>query len=229
MQRYLLLIVLTLFLACSFEAETNKKFVKRKYRTKPSESMQIGTPKDNIYSTKEFSIIKINNPIKQQEINTEDSLEEKTNFNQINQDYHPKNPQYNGIFKIGKPYTAFDITYTPQNYETFEEIGIASWYGKDFHGKKTANGEIYNLGDLTAAHPTLPLPSVVKITNLDNNKSQVVRVNDRGPFAKNRVIDVSEKTAEILGFKNKGTTQVKVELLRQETDKMLEMLGLNTD
>lgn len=225
MQRYLLLIILILFSACAFEEEAGKKFVKRKYRTKPSESMQIGTPKDNIYSTKEFSIIKINNSVKSEEKTTNQESQEE---NITNSDYYPKN-QYNGIFKIGKPYTAFDITYTPQNYETFEEIGIASWYGKDFHGKKTANGEIYNLGDLTAAHPTLPLPSIVKITNLDNNQNQVVRVNDRGPFAKNRVIDVSEKTAEILGFKNKGTTKVKVELLREETDQMLEMLGLNTD
>jgi len=225
MQRYLLLIILILFSSCAFEEEAGKKFVKRKYRTKPSESMQIGTPKDNIYSTKEFSIIKINNSVKSEEKTTNQESQEE---NITNSDYYPKN-QYNGIFKIGKPYTAFDITYTPQNYETFEEIGIASWYGKDFHGKKTANGEIYNLGDLTAAHPTLPLPSIVKITNLDNNQSQVVRVNDRGPFAKNRVIDVSEKTAEILGFKNKGTTKVKVELLREETDQMLEMLGLNTE
>ena len=225
MQRYILLIVLILFSACAFEEKASKKFVKRKYRTKPSENMQIGIPKDNIYSTKEFSIVKINNSTKSEEKITTPS-ESQENIDDPN--YHLKN-QYNGIFKIGKPYTAFDVTYTPQNYETFEEIGIASWYGKDFHGKKTANGEIYNLGDLTAAHPTLPLPSMIKITNLDNNKSQVVRVNDRGPFAKNRVIDVSEKTAEILGFKNKGTTQVKVELLREETDQMLEMLGLDTD
>ena len=223
MQRYILLIIFIVFSACVFEEETNKKFVKRKYRTKPSENMQVGIPKDNIYSTKEFSIMKINNSTKSEE-KTTIPPESQENIN--SPDQYPQN-QYNGIFKIGKPYTAFDITYTPQNYETFEEIGIASWYGKEFHGKKTANGETYNLGDLTAAHPTLPLPSMIKITNLDNNKSQVVRVNDRGPFAKNRIIDVSEKTAEILGFKNKGTTQVKVELLREETDKMLEILGLN--
>jgi rare lipoprotein A (peptidoglycan hydrolase) len=221
MQRYILLIILILFSACAFEEQTNKKFVKRKYRTKPSENMQIGIPKDNIYNTKEFSIMKINNSIKSEEKIT---IPQESQENITDPNYYPK---YDGIFKIGKPYTAFDITYTPQNYETFEEIGIASWYGKDFHGKKTANGETYNLGDLTAAHPTLPLPSMIKITNLDNNKSQVVRVNDRGPFAKNRIIDVSEKTAEILDFKNKGTTQVKVELLREETDRMLEILGLN--
>jgi len=224
MQQYFWLIILLFSSACAFEEGANKKFVKRKYRTKPSESMQIGSPKDNIYSTKEFSIIKINQGQKQEQTQQiQDQPEENTNI--LN--YYPKTARYEGIFKIGKPYTAFDTTYTPQNYETFEEIGTASWYGKDFHGKKTANGETYNLDDLTAAHPTLPLPSMIKVTNLDNNKSQVVRVNDRGPFAKNRVIDVSEKTAEILGFKNKGTTQVKVELLREETDKMLEMLGLN--
>jgi rare lipoprotein A len=224
MQQYFWLIILLFSSACAFEEGANKKFVKRKYRTKPSESMQIGSPKDNIYSTKEFSIIKINQGQKQEQTQQiQDQPEENTDI--LN--YYPKTVRYESIFKIGKPYTAFDITYTPQNYETFEEIGTASWYGKDFHGKKTANGETYNLDDLTAAHPTLPLPSMIKVTNLDNNKSQVVRVNDRGPFAKNRVIDVSEKTAEILGFKNKGTTQVKVELLREETDKMLEMLGLN--
>ena len=83
------------------------------------------------------------------------------------------------------------------------------------------------MGDITAAHPTLPLPSLIKITNLHNNKSLTVRVNDRGPFAKNRIIDVSEKTSEILGFKNKGTTKVKVEFLRKETDEMLAKLGIS--
>ncbi|MFM6972643.1 MAG: septal ring lytic transglycosylase RlpA family protein, partial [Alphaproteobacteria bacterium] len=133
---------------------------------------------------------------------------------------------YSGHFKIGKPYTAFGVSYIPQDYESFEEIGTASWYGSDFHGKKTANGEIYNMGDLTAAHPTLPLPSLIRITNLANGKTQILRVNDRGPFAKNRIIDVSEKAAELLGFKGKGTTQVKVELLRDDTDQLLEKLQI---
>jgi rare lipoprotein A len=82
------------------------------------------------------------------------------------------------------------------------------------------------MGDITAAHPTLPLPSLIKITNLKNNKSATVRVNDRGPFAKNRIIDVSEKTAEILGFKNNGTSKVKIQFLRNETDEMLAKLGI---
>ena len=118
--------------------------------------------------------------------------------------------------KIGNTYKIFGISYTQQDYDFFEEEGIASWYGSDFHGKKTANGEIYNMGDITAAHPTLPLPSLIKVTNLENSKTLIVRVNDRGPFSKNRIIDVSEKSAEILGFKNKGTAKVKIEFLRSK-------------
>lgn len=139
------------------------------------------------------------------------------------------NGQYVGSFKIGNPYQLFGVSYVPQNYEDFEEIGIASWYGDDFHGKLTANGETYNMGELTAAHPTLPLPSIARITNLKNGQSVIVRVNDRGPFSKNRVIDVSEKTADILGFKDQGTTEVRVELLRNETDELLEKLKIKID
>lgn len=82
------------------------------------------------------------------------------------------------------------------------------------------------MGDLTAAHPTLPLPSIIKVTNLKNGKSQILRVNDRGPFAKNRIIDVSERAADLLGFKGKGTTEVKVELLRDDTDELLQKLKI---
>ena len=98
----------------------------------------------------------------------------------------------------------------------FEEIGVASWYGKHFNGKKTANGEIYNANDMTAAHPTLPLPSIVIVTNLDNGKSVKVRVNDRGPSAKDRIIDVSEKAAIELGFKEKGMTNVEIKLANNQ-------------
>ncbi len=134
--------------------------------------------------------------------------------------------QYSGYFKVGNPYSVFGVDYIPQNYEEYEETGTASWYGDEFHGKKTANGETYNMTEMTAAHTTLPLPSLVRVTNLVNGKNVVVRVNDRGPFAKNRVIDVSEKAAQNLGFKNMGTTKVKVELLRKETDDMLRELKL---
>jgi len=137
-----------------------------------------------------------------------------------------RNGKYEGYFKIGKPYQIFGVTYTPKNYDNFEEIGTASWYGDQFNGKKTANGETYNKGSMTAAHPTLPLPSLVKVTNLKNNKSVIVRVNDRGPFAKNRVIDLSQKAAEILEYKNKGTTIVKIELLKDDTRRFKLALGI---
>lgn len=133
---------------------------------------------------------------------------------------------YEGIFKIGNPYEIQGVAYFPQNYEEFEEVGTASWYGADFHGKKTANGETYDSSTMTAAHRTLPLPSMVKVTNLRNNKSVIVRVNDRGPFAKNRVIDVSQKAAEELGFRSQGTTEVRVQLLRNDTDELLEKLKI---
>ncbi|MBM3579688.1 MAG: septal ring lytic transglycosylase RlpA family protein [Alphaproteobacteria bacterium] len=116
--------------------------------------------------------------------------------------------------------------YFPQNLAEFEEVGTASWYGGSFHNKPTASGEIYDSLAMTAAHPTLPLPSMVRITNLRNGRTVVVRVNDRGPFAKERVIDVSEKAAENLGFKDHGTTLVYIQLLRDEPDEMLEKLRI---
>lgn len=134
--------------------------------------------------------------------------------------------QYDGYFKIGKPYRIYGILYHPKNYQDYEEMGTASWYGKKFHGKLTANGEIYDMESMTAAHRTLPLPSLVRVTNLNNNISVIVRVNDRGPYAKNRIIDVSHRAASMLGFKSDGTTTVKIELLREETDNLLTKLNL---
>ena len=109
-----------------------------------------------------------------------------------------KNKKYEGIYKVGKPYTVLGQTYYPREQPDYKEVGMASWYGSDFHNKKTANGETYNMNDYTAAHRTLPLPSMVKITNLENGKSVKVRVNDRGPFAKGRIVDVSKKVAQKL-------------------------------
>lgn len=134
--------------------------------------------------------------------------------------------QYSGYFKVGNPYEIQGVSYFPQNYEDFQETGTASWYGDDFHGKKTANGETYDSSTMTAAHPTLPLPSMVRVTNLRNGVSAIVRVNDRGPFSKSRVIDVSEKAADALGFKGQGTTEVKIELLRNDTDELLQKLKI---
>lgn len=97
--------------------------------------------------------------------------------------------------------------------KSYVEIGMASYYGREFKGKKTASGEFYDPQKLTAAHPVLPFNTYVKVTNLENGRSVILRINDRGPNKKNRIIDVSEKAAEILGFKSKGTAKVKVEVI----------------
>ena len=118
-----------------------------------------------------------------------------------------------GIYKIGTPYQIMGIWYYPREDSNYDEIGIASWYGPKFHGRRTANGEIFDMDLLTAAHPTLPMPVRARVTNLENGKSIIVRINDRGPFAKDREIDLSRKAAEVLGFRDKGTTQVRVQYL----------------
>lgn len=100
--------------------------------------------------------------------------------------------------------------------ESFTQTGKASWYGSAFHGKKTANGERFNMNQLTAAHRTLPFASLVKVTNLNNGKSVVVRINDRGPFHGNRILDVSQAAAKLLGFQSQGTAKVKIEPYRKE-------------
>lgn len=125
-----------------------------------------------------------------------------------------------GAYKIGKPYKIMGKWYYPKEDYAYSEVGMASWYGEDFHAKYTANGEVYDMNTLTAAHRTLPLPSVVRVTNLENGRSLVVRVNDRGPFAKNRIIDVSKRGAQLLGYKEKGITKVKVELLEEESKQL---------
>ena len=122
-----------------------------------------------------------------------------------------------GTYKIGKPYQIMGQWYYPKEDYNYSEEGIASWYGEDFHEKTTANGEEYNMNTLTAAHRTLPLPSIVRVTNLENGRSLVLRVNDRGPYAKNRIIDISKRGAELLGFKTKGTAKVRVEVLAKES------------
>lgn len=150
---------------------------------------------------------------------------EKTSYKKLKYDY-TKLKNYTGRYKIGNPYKVNGKTYYPKKDDNYKEVGMASWYGDDFHNKKTANGEIYNMNDLTCAHRTLPMPSLVKITNLQNGKSIVARVNDRGPFAKNRIIDVSKDVAKKLDFYSQGTTKVKVEFLKNETKEMLDYLGL---
>ena len=122
------------------------------------------------------------------------------------------------IYKIGTPYKINGKWYYPAVDYDYEEIGIASWYGPGFHGKKTANGEIFDQNKVSAAHRTLPMPSIVRVTNLENGKVlPKVRVNDRGPFAGNRIIDLSKKAAQELGFVNTGIAKVKVEILENES------------
>ena len=121
------------------------------------------------------------------------------------------------IYKIGKKYNVNGKYYYPQKDLNYNKTGIASWYGPKFHGKLTANGEIYNQYALTAAHKTLPLPSAVKVTNLKNNKSLVLRINDRGPFVNDRIIDLSSKAADILDLKREGTGLVRVQILKEKS------------
>lgn len=113
--------------------------------------------------------------------------------------------------KVGNPYKIAGVWYHPKEDPTYDQTGYASWYGKDFHGKATANGEVYNMNALTAAHKTLPMPSYVKVTNLTNNRSIVLRVNDRGPFVAGRLIDVSRRGAQLLGFQKQGVTRVRIQ------------------
>jgi len=120
-------------------------------------------------------------------------------------------PPNAGVYKIGNPYQIGDTWYYPREQPDYDETGIASWYGPGFYGHPTANGEIFDAESLTAAHRTLPLPVNVRVTNLENGKSAVLRVNDRGPFAKSRVIDVSERAAKLLGIYGPGTARVRVQ------------------
>ncbi|CAN5721072.1 septal ring lytic transglycosylase RlpA family protein [soil metagenome] len=121
------------------------------------------------------------------------------------------------MYKVGAPYKIDGITYTPAEEFQHVETGVASWYGPGFHGKSTANGETYDQHDRTAAHRTLQMPSVLRVTNLENGQSTIVRVNDRGPFARSRVLDVSRVAAEELDMTRAGTARVRIEQLEAES------------
>ena len=124
------------------------------------------------------------------------------------------------IYKVGNPYKINGKWYYPAVDYQYDEVGIASWYGPGFHGKSTANGEVFDQDKITAAHRTLPMPSIVKVTNLENGLVlDKVRINDRGPFARNRIIDLSKKAAEELGFLKNGVAKVRVEILEDESRK----------
>src|SRR5580693_3526483 len=120
-------------------------------------------------------------------------------------------PKGGGTYRVGKPYVVGGRVYVPEEDVNYREEGLASWYGDDFHGRLTANGEVYDMSSLSAAHPTLPMPCYARVTNLSNGKSVIVRVNDRGPYHGNRVMDVSSRAAELLEFKGNGVARVRVE------------------
>ena len=122
-----------------------------------------------------------------------------------------------GTYKVGQPYKIDGVTYTPKETFNLTETGTASWYGPGFHGKSTANGERYDQADRTAAHRTLQMPAIVRVTNLENGRSTVVRVNDRGPFARSRVIDLSRTAAEEIDMVGKGTARVRIDQLQAES------------
>lgn len=120
-------------------------------------------------------------------------------------------PHGGGKYLVGHPYMVAGRMYYPRERTHFVQVGLASWYGDAFHGRRTANGEIFDRNSISAAHPTLPLPCYARVTNLRNHYSMIVRVNDRGPFAPGRIMDVSRRVADLLDFRRKGTTVVKVE------------------
>ncbi len=116
-------------------------------------------------------------------------------------------------YKLGTPYVVAGIRYFPRFDAKYDETGIASWYGEPFHGRDTANGERYDMNELSAAHKTMPMPSTVRVTNLENGRTLMLRVNDRGPFVSGRIIDISRRGAQLLGFYRKGTAKVRVEFI----------------
>ncbi len=120
-------------------------------------------------------------------------------------------PKGGGVYRVGKPYVVAGREYVPQEDVNYSAVGLASWYGDDFHGRYTANGEVFDMNSISAAHPTMPLPSYARVTNLANHRSIIVRVNDRGPYVGNRVIDLSVRTAKLLGFYGNGLARVKVD------------------
>ncbi len=135
-----------------------------------------------------------------------------------------KEPAQQGGYKIGNPYQIKGVWYYPAVDYNYNKTGIASWYGPGFHGKLTANGETYDQNALTAAHKTLPLPSIVQVTNLENGRSIKVTVNDRGPYAFGRIIDMSRRGAQLLGFHRQGTARVRVSILADQSRMLAQQL-----
>ena len=170
-------------------------------------------------NTVETPVVQEPIPEPQQVIDTVPNEVTKTNFAAM------------GTYKIGNPYLIDGVSYYPHEDYNYSEIGMASWYGPSFSGGKTANGEIFDETKFTAAHRTLPMPSLVRVTNLENGISMTLKVNDRGPYARDRIIDLSSAAAEVLKIKEKGTARVRVEILPEESKNLkdLAMASQNTD
>ncbi len=134
----------------------------------------------------------------------------------------PTQVQQRGYYKVGNPYEVEGVRYVPREDYAYDESGVGSWYGPGFHAKYTANGEVYDQNEVTAAHKTLPLPSLVRVTNLDNGRQLVVRVNDRGPFVAGRIIDLSKRSAQLLGVEKVGTAKMRVQVLAKESQTLKE-------
>ncbi len=142
-------------------------------------------------------------------------------------------PRGGGQYLVGRPYTVAGRRYYPAENPSYTAVGMASWYGAAFHGRRTANGEVYDMASLSAAHPTMPLPSYARVTNLENGYSVVVRVNDRGPYHAGRVMDVSSRVADVLDMKAMGTAKVKVDYVGpaplEGSDDLQLLASLRTD
>ncbi len=181
-------------------------------------SMNQPTVVDEI-NTVETPIIQEPLPEPQAVIDTTPNEVAKTNFAAM------------GTYKIGNPYLIDGVSYYPHEDYNYSEIGMASWYGPSFSGGKTANGEVFDETKFTAAHRTLPMPSLVRVTNLENGIGITLKVNDRGPYARDRIIDLSSAAAEVLKIKEKGTARVRVEILPEESKNLkdLAMASQNTD
>lgn len=144
------------------------------------------------------------------------SSAKKDPFAGIGSPYYAKSgplPKGGGRYHVGKPYEVAGVRFTPKEQPNYDKTGIASWYGPQFHRRMTSNGEWFDMNELTAAHATLPLPSYAKVTNLQNGREVVVRINDRGPFVGTRIIDMSRRSAEVLGFKPQGMAKVRVQYI----------------
>ena len=137
--------------------------------------------------------------------------------NFIKQGSDALSPAQVGKYKIGRPYQIKGVWYRPQVNYSYDETGVASWYGPKFHGRPTANGEIFDMNKVGAAHKTLPIPTLVRVTNLRNGKAMNIRINDRGPYAHGRIIDLSKRAAQLLGFEKAGTAPVRVQVLERES------------